>query len=126
MIEAFTRLTEIIGQQATFRLMQLHGGTRIYIPEARHCGERHYLAVAIGHDQLLALAREFGGDRVEVPVGLYAVKKARNAEILERHRDGATQSELALHFGITERQVRNILAGRDVLEDPNQLRMSFE
>jgi len=121
MNDGFKRLCDLIGEHHAFRLISICGGTRIYIPTVEHCKEQHYLAQAIGLDNLIILAREFGSDRIEVPIGQAELKKMRNQEIIAMFREGGNQSTLALRFGMTERQIRTIISRRPPVIDTNQL-----
>lgn len=121
MNDGFKRLCELIGEHFAFRLISICGGTRVYIPTVEHCTERHYLAQAIGLDKLIILAKEFGSDRIEVPIGQHALKKLRNDEIIAMFREDVNQSTLALRFGMTERQIRTIISRREPVIDSNQL-----
>lgn len=121
MIDGFQRLCQLIGQNDAFKLMNLCGGTRVYIPLVEHCTAKHYLAQAIGLDNLIKLAQEFACDRIEVPMGYHAFKDERNKEIIRLFNEGICQSELAMRFGLTERQIRTICAKRPPVVDKNQL-----
>ena len=121
MIDGFQRLCELIGQNDAFKLMNLCGGTRVYIPLVEHCKPEHYLAQVIGLDNLVKLAQEFACDRIEVPMGYHAFKEQRNKEIIRQFNEGICQSELAISFGLTERQIRTIVAKRPPVVDKSQM-----
>lgn len=121
MSDGFQRLRELIGDHAAFRMMNCWGGTRLYIPIPEHCHEKHNIALAIGLDAMKIMAAEFGGDRLEIPTGYDALKQIRNADILERINNGEHQSILALDYGLTSRQIRNIITKQPPVVDSNQL-----
>ena len=123
MNDGFNRLCDLLGQHDAFRLMNICGGTRVYIPAPEFCTAKHHLALAIGVDKLRLLAKEFSGDRIEIPIGQAALKKMRNDEIIRQLNEGASQQELALRYGLTERQIRTIAARREPLIDTSQLRL---
>lgn len=121
MNDGFNRLRDLLGEHDAFRLMNVCGGTRVYIPTPEHCHAKHYLAQAIGLEKLLLMAKEFGSDRIEIPVGQAALKKMRNDEIIRRLNEGASRQELALCYGLTERQIRTIASRREPVIDKSQL-----
>lgn len=62
-------LTDLIGVPATFRLIELHGGTRVRVPKGVNQGSR--LARDIGLDPARRLAERWGGDMLKVPLARY-------------------------------------------------------
>src|SRR5512146_2816127 len=58
-------IVEIIGEEATAKLIARFGGTRLYVPHSP-CADDP-LARAVGAGAAMKLARMFGGERVEVP-----------------------------------------------------------
>jgi hypothetical protein len=61
-----SRIASLIGEAATLRLIEEHGGTRIYVPAKPHQG--HPLALTIGLDAARALASDWGGIWLKVPL----------------------------------------------------------
>lgn len=98
------------GGEACLRLMEAYGGVaRLYIP--RHIGPGHPIARIMGWPEATRLAAIYGGDYLcNVPLGTEAVRKARDAEIVERVAGGASPRDVALDLRITERTVRRVLA----------------
>lgn len=120
MNDGFQRLRELIGDHNAFRMMNMWGGTRLYIPTSEKCTNNHPIALAIGIDALLKLSHEFGSDRIEIPLGISVIKDMRNKEIIALFGSN-NASELALRYGMTERNIRNILKKRQPVVDTNQL-----
>lgn len=87
-------LVRLIGAAATFRLVELHGGTRLPVPREANQGVR--LAREVGLDAARALSAEFGGLSVKVPLA-----KAWLAAIY-RERDGLSYAALARRLRVTE------------------------
>lgn len=63
----------------------------------------------IGLEQFECLIRAFGGTFVYVPKPDEFLRSTRNARIREEY-DGGNIRALALQYGLTEMQIRNILA----------------
>ena len=65
----------------------------------------------IGIDMVMDLIDYCGGSGMYLPSKSAVVKNARN-RIIKRDFDGGNYKELAVKFGISDMQVRNILKGR--------------
>lgn len=105
------RVAEHIGLPATLRLVEARGGISIWVPTTDRCTPEHYLSRLIGFAALLALAELHGGEELEIPRAVAAVRAVRDARIREQYDGGKSQWDLALEYGLTERQIRNILNG---------------
>lgn len=68
------------------------------------------LVAEIGIEAVIVLHRRFGGGEVYFHEIGTIFRKARNRAIREEF-DGANHGDLARKYGITERQIRNILGG---------------
>lgn len=102
------QLAETIGLAATLRLVECRGGTKIYVPESATA--EHWLARTIGVAALQKLVDAYRGDMLEIDRAAAAVRAARDREIIARYAAGESTATLALAFGLTQRQIFNILA----------------
>ncbi len=100
-----------LGVANTVRLLDVHGGTRLYIPKGAGGG----LAELLGAGGLSALQTEFEpGSFVWLPMPGKIVAQLRNRQIRLEHARGDSHKTLAVRYGRTSRQVVNILAaGRE-------------
>lgn len=94
---------ELIGEEATAKLIERFGGTRLYIP---HCPTPDdTLVQAVGEEPALKLAHTFGGERVEVPN-----PPPRRMRILAMRAAGHSVESIARALGCTRRRVFQVLA----------------
>jgi hypothetical protein len=98
-------LVRLIGPDLALRLMELHGGSRVFVPRA--AGRDQKLAQELSPAAEAALVEEYGGGNIEVPLC-----KAWRARIYRRR--GQTVRQIALTLGCSERSVRSWLADADV------------
>ncbi|WP_052494015.1 Mor transcription activator family protein [Nitrosospira sp. NpAV] len=107
----------LIGLPGTLTLVQHYGGVRLYIP--KRFDPDHVLVKILGAAAVVKLIEHFGGeDHFDIPKALIASVAVRNAKIKVEYGE-LSQRQLALKYDLTERQVRNILAG--VEEDDGQV-----
>ncbi|MCX4026622.1 hypothetical protein H0A36_00460 [Endozoicomonas sp. SM1973] len=99
-------LAQVIGVSAAIMLAQRMGGARVYIPETSR--EDHPIALAIGYDNAKKLSEKFPGEYLEIP-SKSAFRKVRNKLICRLYIDGKTANAIAPLFGLTRRQVFNIV-----------------
>jgi hypothetical protein len=92
-----------IGMDATSRLVDIFGGTRLYIPHSPD--EDDLLTAAIGQEAACKLARIYGGDRIEVPN-----PTPRRTRIIELRETGCSVDAIARKLGCTRRRVFQVLA----------------
>lgn len=109
---------DVIGIDATLRLVEHLGGTRLYIPEA--ITPEHPVVAMLGHHNGFALAERFGGEQLLLPRCIAAVRAVRDASIRAQRAGGASTKKLALSHGLTERQIYAILACGEEEESPQQ------
>lgn len=112
------RLVAVLGLESTVRLLQARGGTDLALPlgEHRSCRADAALRSILEAPQIEALYAEFGDGRKEMtlPKVDKIVMQLRNHAIRRLHRqDGLSMARIALRFGLTERQVWNILHAGD-------------
>ena len=89
-------LVRLVGPQATLTLVELHGGTRLFVPKSANQGTR--LAREIGLSAAHALSAEYGGLMVKVPMA-----KPWRARIYRG--EGMTYPAIARRLGTTEGRV---------------------
>lgn len=101
-------MVDVIGLQATLKLVEARGGVRLYVPF--EIKPEHWISRLIGFEQAVKLARYYGGqDPFFIPRALDAVIAVRNREIRQKYSMGKTQAELAREYSLTERWVREIV-----------------
>ena len=96
-------IVEVIGLPATITLIEHRGGTVLWVP-----GEfdpQHPLVKQIGHDAAQRLIELYAGEKLEIAKAERALLAIRNAAIRASDK---LQRELALQYGLTVRQIRNI------------------
>ena len=103
-------MVQVIGISAALSLVRERGGIRLYVPLAAHAD--HPISEMIGIERMQDLVRVYGGEEVEIPRCASALKAQRDHEIGERHDAGASQTELARAYQMTERNIKKILAAR--------------
>lgn len=106
MPQSIQEIEQLIGTKATLLLVERFGGIRFYVPQT--ITSDHELARLIGIDAAQKLTKHYGGGRYEVPRLSQANLDRRNIEIKNQYRF-FSQSQLAVKFGLTQRQVRNIV-----------------
>lgn len=100
-------IAELIGLAATLVLVKHYGGIRLYVP--KQFDPNHPITKIVGHEASVKLVETYGGiDHFDIPKGEIAVKAARDKQIRAERSGGATHASLAVKFGLTERQIRNI------------------
>lgn len=112
------RFVELIGIDATMRIVERFGGAPLYIAaEPRSDGP---LAVLIGWPAARDLGSEFAGEHPTIPKAYGALQALRNRRLRDDRREGRSLRQLALRYGLTQRRICQILAADDPSEpDPN-------
>ncbi|MBP9871005.1 MAG: hypothetical protein KBC53_05845 [Nitrosomonas sp.] len=108
-------ISELIGIQATFKLVAKYGGVRLYVPKTLR--PDHDLVAIINRELAETMIDRFGGEVLEIPKALLANVALRNITIKQEY-EVLSQRQLAIKYNLTERQVRNILCGDG--QDDNQ------
>jgi hypothetical protein len=96
-------LIEVVGEDATLKLIRAFGGTRLYVPHSPEPNDP--LSCAIGHFAALKLARIYGGDRVDVPN-----PPPRRVRIMQLRASGMSVDAIARELQCTRRRVFQVLA----------------
>lgn len=87
---ALHAIAEVIGEEKTFELISKLGGTMVYVSTKPK--DSTLLVEAIGHVAARKLGKEFGGERLDLPLGSKAVtywlasKGLKNNEIARIQR----------------------------------------
>jgi hypothetical protein len=119
-------IVEVIGEEATLKLVARYGGQRIHIPGK--VTPFHPIAEAIGYEAAVSLARRFDGTDVDVPLGpngAYNRSMREQRETLARlNREGRSANAVAAEAGVNRRTVFRHRAR--LRPDPNQPRFDFD
>ena len=86
-------LVKLIGPVMTFRLVKLHGGTRVYVPKRAAPGQK--LACELSPEAEAALVQEFSGMLVSIPLA-----KAWRAQVYEARGEGTNSIARRLETGV--------------------------
>ena len=105
--QSMADLVDIIGLPSVLKLMDAFGGTEVWIPEKLN--HAHDLVAAVGAEAAQTLCEYMSRERVKVPRGAAIRREVRNRAIRRERHEGAKLAELALRYGMTDRQVLNIL-----------------
>ena len=113
-------LADLVGEPGARRLAQIHGGTRLYIPE--RLTPDHPLVTEIGYEAALSLVHAFKREHLEIPLGpsgAFARSIRSRREIVSRlDEQGKSAPEIARAAGVHSRTVyRHRAKGQS---DPNQ------
>lgn len=113
-------LAEDVGLAPALELVRWRGGRRLYVPKSAQPG--HEIERRLGREAFAWLVERFGGHNgrtVPIPKCERALMLARDAEIVEKHENGASASELAEEYGLSQRAVNDaIRRGREAEYDP--------
>lgn len=107
--ESLKEIADLIGVESTIILINVHGGTHIYIPHYPQAIIKHPIAVLIGSVSFKILTLRWGGSHLQIPKADTLARLVRNKQIQE---DAKTQSrkKLAVSYNMTERAIRDILS----------------
>jgi Mor family transcriptional regulator len=109
-------IVEIIGEAAALKLVNSFGGQTVRIPALRNANSEHALAQCIGIEALTALAKADGGRWLYVAKCERGLRQQRNVEIVKHYSDGMKVESLVQRYGLSDRQIWNIL-GSTVVDD---------
>ena len=99
-------LVALIGFGATIRLVELRPGIPVYIPSSVRPDD--VLALELSLDAATALVKMYGGETITPPNCKGAMVKIRHRQIRKIRKEGYSQTQAALLFSLTPRQIRNI------------------
>lgn len=103
--ESMDDIVDAIGVSASLSLVQIYAGTKIYLPKADRITERHPVAALLGLPLAVRLCVAKGGEAVTIPVCYRMLADRREDEILRRLEEGATITELATAYALSERAI---------------------
>lgn len=103
-------LVILIGFGATICLIDMRPGCPLFIPNSM-CPD-HPIALAIGMYAASALVKNYGGSTITLPNCKNAMVKIRHRQIRKSRADGFSQTQAALIYNLTPRQIRNIESKR--------------
>ena len=95
-------LIELLGEDATLKLVETYGGTRRGVP--KYMPETHELRDLLGDAAFVLLFQYFGGSEISVPLA-----KRWRLELYAKR--GLKTKEIARRAGYSERSVARILNG---------------
>ncbi|MBB3963507.1 hypothetical protein [Rhizobium metallidurans] len=93
-------LLTLLGFDGFVRLVEAHGGIRIYVPQS---SDATLLPQEIGIDNAARLCKEFGRSYIRVPLG-------REHRAHKYRQDGLTNGVIARRLGITETGVEKLFS----------------
>lgn len=103
---------EIAGFAAAIKIAAVKGGTVAYIPQPRNLKPEHWLCAAIGSEDAIKIAKQFGGNEIEIPLGPFGGNRGRVWRIIRQAiKDGHSAAKAARLAGVTMRTVRRHKSG---------------
>ncbi len=104
--ESMAEVVEVIGLPAALRLAEGLPGVRVYVPE--RASEDHRLVEILGREAADRLCSHYATENLYIPRCIHAIRAVRNLAIYRQRHIGA--ATLAMRYGLTDRQVYNIIA----------------
>ena len=116
-------LRDLIGINATLKLVESWGGIHLKVPG--HYRDDHHLVRIIGQAATVKLVQHYGATPLYIPRAARLVQALRNIEIAERYDNNVSAERLAREYGISERQIWNILKRPETVRrsSPHQPRL---
>lgn len=97
-----------IGLSATLRVVELYGGSDLFIP--KRFDREHALVAAIGLEACEQLSLSYDSTTLYIPRCSRAIRAARDYEINERYlSEQIDQRQLAKMYDLSVRQIRTIV-----------------
>ena len=106
--KSWTELCDLLGEAGAQKMVDGFGGEEFCVP--RKYEPNHLVARQLGSEAFSVLVRFWGGCRIYVPTMAAARRAVRDEGIRRKRAQGETLREIARSGGLSERQVRNILA----------------
>lgn len=121
MPRSYAFVAKLIGVDAALNLINVYGGTSIFIPSKHALNINHDITQVIGFKCLQQLAEQLGNATIEIPMGEPIKIAMRNRAIRELAKR-ESKPKLARRFNVTLRTIRSIVNGKEKLkkhEDSN-------
>lgn len=99
------------GVPAVMQFIHWRGDTRYYVPRGQ-VPDTHELVIRLGRAAADWLVATHGGETLIVSRAVDMLRAQRNREIWDLKDQGKSVAEIALSYGLHERQVWRILATR--------------
>ncbi|SMH42248.1 helix-turn-helix domain-containing protein [Mesorhizobium australicum] len=99
------RIADVAGVRAALMLGREKGCQTVYIP--RRFGPQHWLPKLVGDDAAAALAKEFGGSKIDIPPALVGQKRKRRAAIAEMTENGYSIARITRALGVAKSTVKD-------------------
>lgn len=99
-------IAEVAGNGAALALVAVKGGTRVYIPKPDSLAAGHWLVDTVGAEAARLIAERFGGNGVEVPMGIAGARAKTWAVLRKALADGHDTATAARLAGVHQRTVR--------------------
>lgn len=99
-------LIQLIGTEATTRVLQHFGGRSIYIP--KRLRQSCTLLKVLQRHELQTLMQHYGGETVDLPQAGSLERHWRNLAIAAASAAGMSRAELVDRYGLSQRQIGNI------------------
>ena len=106
--KSWTELRGLLGEADARKLVDAFGGEGLCIP--KNYDPKHRLARKLGRQAFIKLTTFWGGCPIYIPTMAGARRAIRDEGIRRKRGQGATVREIARGVGLSDRQVRNILA----------------
>lgn len=107
-------IRDLIGLPLTFAIVTRWGGVRLYVPQ--RMPDDHPIVEAIGREAAEKLAGTYGREFLPIPRAWRSFKAMRNRRIRAEKAGGASASQLARRYHMTERMIWIIL-GEQLADD---------
>ncbi len=113
------RIADIAGAEAAERLALYAGGQgKKYIPQPETITSDHWLAIAVGLDAAIKIARNIGEERlIHIPLGGTGARGSLHREIIKLSRSGYSNAQIARNLRIDESTVRRHIGANSKRDD---------
>ncbi|MDR0249918.1 MAG: hypothetical protein LBI35_01170 [Burkholderiales bacterium] len=116
----------LIGWSATIAFVKAFGGKRIHIPKRLESSWVAVLAETVGEEEAIKLVKHYGAESLNVPFCRDLMQAVRNVEIVRAYDAGTCLNELVDQYGISHRQLQNILKTTDMTQAPAAEQRAWE
>ncbi len=107
--KTYQELEMLLGREAADKMVAAYRGQEIHIPYVKSLPESHNLVKILGLEVAKRLCHYWGGTRLSAPMQYAKTIEARNSAIVKKYKSGIDSNALATEYGISSRQVRNII-----------------